>query len=138
MASKNNKGKIKKPLGTTLGKASSQEDDIDLSHIQKPIHTSVHGLKEVFELFKNATNEVRLPFTQPETITDDYSFQVKNYITYDCDIMYECRICRTIFRSLANFILHKRSYCSERFSSIQHTDKDDFPVRRCQSSPKTV
>lgn len=60
MASKNNKGKIKKPLGTTLGKGTNQEDDIDLSHIQKPIHTSVFGLKEVFELFKNATSEVLL------------------------------------------------------------------------------
>ncbi|KAG5871156.1 hypothetical protein JTB14_020190 [Gonioctena quinquepunctata] len=42
---------------------------------------------------------------------------VKNYITYECDIMYECRICKTIYRSLANFILHKRNYCREKFKS---------------------
>lgn len=29
--------------------------------------------------------------------------------------MYECRICRTIFRSLANFILHKRKFCTAKY-----------------------
>lgn len=41
--------------------------------------------------------------------------EVKDYITYECDIMYECRLCRSIFRSIANFILHKRNYCHMKY-----------------------
>lgn len=44
--------------------------------------------------------------------------------------MYECRTCRTIFRSLANFILHKRSYCLERFNPVQTLHQDDILVRK--------
>ncbi|KAJ8941451.1 hypothetical protein NQ318_016891 [Aromia moschata] len=100
MANKTAK-KGKKPLQTTLGKAPTQaEKEVDLSHVQKPIHTSIFGLRQVLSLFETATEEVQ------------------NYITYECDIMYECRSCRTIFRSLANFILHKRNYCHERYSHV--------------------
>lgn len=28
--------------------------------------------------------------------------------------MYECRVCRSIFRSISNFILHKRLFCEEK------------------------
>lgn len=51
--------KGKKPLQTTLGKASdNNEKDVDLSHVQKPINTSVFGLKQVLSLFQTATQEV--------------------------------------------------------------------------------
>lgn len=51
--------KNKKPLKTTLGKAPSHvEKPVDLSHIQKPINTSIFGLREVLSLFETATNEV--------------------------------------------------------------------------------
>lgn len=38
----------------------------------------------------------------------------------ECDIIYECKACRNIFRSLANFISHKRTYCTTKFNSSQH------------------
>lgn len=38
----------------------------------------------------------------------------------ECDIIYECKACRNIFRSLANFISHKRTYCTTNFNSSQH------------------
>lgn len=49
-------------------------------------------------------------------------FQVKHYVTYECDVIYECRMCRTIFRSLANFILHKRNYCRDSYNPTDHTN----------------
>uniref|UniRef100_A0A1Y1MYT8 C2H2-type domain-containing protein n=1 Tax=Photinus pyralis TaxID=7054 RepID=A0A1Y1MYT8_PHOPY len=99
------KNKTKKPLETTLGKAStSSHEEIDLSHVGKTIHTSLFGLRQVLALFETATEEVQA------------------YITYECDIMYECRICRTIFRSLANFILHKRKYCQDSYKKTKRFD----------------
>lgn len=38
----------------------------------------------------------------------------------ECDVIFECRVCRNIFRSLANFLSHKRVYCPQRFSRQQH------------------
>lgn len=47
-------------------------------------------------------------------------FQLKDLISNECDLLYECKVCRNIFRSLANFISHKRVYCTERFNSSLH------------------
>lgn len=38
----------------------------------------------------------------------------------ECDIIYECKTCRNIFRSLANFISHKRVYCKTKFNVLHH------------------
>lgn len=38
----------------------------------------------------------------------------------ECDLIYECKVCRNIFRSLTNFISHKRVYCRNSFDASQH------------------
>lgn len=123
--------KIKKPLQTTLGKASEQ-DKIDLAEVRKPIHTSISDLRHVFAALQNATEEVSY-FKDPTTYAgikfNKMKFQVKNYLINECDIIYECRMCRSLFRSLANFILHKRSYCHEKFVplSVNHATSSQVP-----------
>lgn len=55
------KSKSRKPVETTLGRArpsGGKEGTIDLSHLRKPIETSVFGLKQVLTLFETATEEV--------------------------------------------------------------------------------
>lgn len=37
--------------------------------------------------------------------------ELKDLLLNECDIIYECRSCRNLFRSLANFVAHKRLYC---------------------------
>lgn len=47
----------------------------------------------------------------------------------ECDILLECRVCRNIFRSLLNFLLHKRSFCSEKFNHVHSewpSEDDDY------------
>lgn len=61
MSSRFTSKKNKRTLQTTLGKAShdpGKEDETDLSHMWKPIQTSIFGLEEVLALFKTATEEV--------------------------------------------------------------------------------
>lgn len=42
-------------------------------------------------------------------------------LSNECDIVYECKVCRNLFRSLANFISHKRVYCKATYySSLQY------------------
>ncbi|XP_037029904.1 zinc finger protein 800 [Bradysia coprophila] len=74
----------------------------DLSILQKPIQTSITGFKEVVKAYKDGTEEIKL------------------LLSNECDIIYECKACRNIFRSLANFISHKRTYCTTNFNSSQH------------------
>lgn len=58
------KNKTKKPLETTLGKASTNShEQIDLSHVGKTIHTSLFGLRQVLDLFETATEEVCINYT---------------------------------------------------------------------------
>lgn len=35
-------------------------------------------------------------------------------------MIYECKVCRNIFRSLTNFISHKRVYCRSSFNASDH------------------
>lgn len=62
MSSRNGK-KSKKPLQTTLGKATlpnnrNVEKLEDLSVIGKPIHTSLFGLQAILKMFQTGTSEV--------------------------------------------------------------------------------
>lgn len=47
--------------------------------------------------------------------------QLKDLLSNECDLLYECKVCRNIFRSVANFISHKRVYCKEKFNSAIHS-----------------
>jgi hypothetical protein len=41
-------------------------------------------------------------------------------LSRECDLIYECKVCRNIFRSLTNFISHKRVYCRSNFNASDH------------------
>jgi len=47
-------------------------------------------------------------------------FQLRKLLAKECDLIYECKVCRNIFRSLTNFISHKRVYCRSSFSASDH------------------
>lgn len=80
----------------------------DLSVLRKPIKTSVNGLNEARKAFEDGTEEVR------------------KLLSNECDIIYECKVCRNMFRSLANFISHKRVYCKTTYcSSLRHDFHND-------------
>jgi len=38
-------------------------------------------------------------------------FQIQNLLSQECNVILECKICQNMFRSLPNFISHKRAYC---------------------------
>lgn len=70
---------------------NKQKDD--LSVLRKPIHTALSGFLEAKKAYENGTDEIR------------------KLLARECDVIYECHTCRNIFRSLTNFISHKRVYC---------------------------
>lgn len=74
----------------------------DLSNLRKPIDTSISTLYHISKLLEDGTDEI------------------KSILTYECDIIYECRICHSLFRSIVNLISHKREYCREKFNITLH------------------
>ncbi|CAG9765168.1 unnamed protein product [Ceutorhynchus assimilis] len=107
-----NTRRTKKPIETTLGKAPDKpkQNEKDISALRQPIETSVRGAKELAALLQTGTDEV------------------KDLISYECDLMYECRICRSIFRCLSNFVLHKRKYCLEKFNPACNIHHDEIQI----------
>lgn len=65
----------------------------DNSVVREPINSGRKGAKQILDSVRNGTAEVR-----------DLLFN-------ECEIIIECRICRQLFRSTTNFLLHKREYC---------------------------
>ncbi|CAF4812808.1 unnamed protein product [Pieris macdunnoughi] len=79
---------------------SEDAEDIDYSLLRRPLTTSVTGFAQARKVFDLATEEVR------------------EILSNECNMIYECKVCTNLFRSLANFISHKRVYCAEKCSSV--------------------
>lgn len=73
----------------------------DFSSLQKPVDTSASDLYQVSKLLQNGTEEV------------------KSILSYECNVIYECRTCGSLFRSIINLLSHKRAYCTEKFDVTQ-------------------
>lgn len=97
MKSIQTKGKSKKSAKFAKFLVKSTTSRPDLSSLRKPIDTSVSDLCQVSELLEDGTDEV------------------KSILSYECNIIYECRTCHSLFRSIVNLVSHKREYCREKF-----------------------
>ena len=74
-----------------------ETDGIDHSLTREPINLGIKNVRQILTCIKESTLEV------------------KDLILNECNIIYECKICTNLFRSLANFIAHKRIYCKKHF-----------------------
>eukprot|EP00096_Caligus_rogercresseyi_P013548 TRINITY_DN618_c0_g1_i6.p1 TRINITY_DN618_c0_g1~~TRINITY_DN618_c0_g1_i6.p1 ORF type:complete len:403 (-),score=98.80 TRINITY_DN618_c0_g1_i6:334-1542(-) len=72
----------------------------DPSVLRPSIEISVTGMKQALACLENGTPEIR------------------DYLLNECNVIYECKVCLNMFRSLANFISHKRSYCDSRAKEV--------------------
>lgn len=91
------KNRINGKLGKLFVGNANGASRPDLSSLRKPIDTSVSDLYQVSRLLEDGTDEV------------------KTILSYECSIIYECCVCRSLFRSIVNLVSHKREYCKEKF-----------------------
>lgn len=54
------------------------------------------------------------------------SDEVRNLLLEECDLILECKVCRNLFRSLPNFVAHKRVYCTPSYE--EHKKKETEPT----------
>ncbi|XP_075742528.1 zinc finger protein 800 isoform X2 [Rhipicephalus microplus] len=72
-------------------KAPKEEDH---SVLQQPITLGVQGVRQIVQCMTNGSREV------------------KDVLLNECSVLFECKVCRSLFRSLANLLAHKRVYCT--------------------------
>lgn len=75
----------------------------DLSLLMPTVNLANNSQKKI-----NSFSAGLLPEEDSEFLTDD----VKNMIVEQCNIIYECKECNNLFRSLANLVKHKKTYCT--------------------------
>ena len=77
-----------------------ETDNLDHSHLQQPVEVGVSGAEQIARCLRSGTEEV------------------KQLLNNECDILFECRVCRSIFRALPNMLIHKRNYCCQSVSQV--------------------
>ena len=90
------------PGAKSLGKGP------DLSQLKSPIQTSLSGTRQVIHALECGTGEV------------------KEYLLEEINLMYECKTCFSVFRSLANLIAHKRTFCKSKYKDVHHIHRDKY------------
>ena len=106
-------------LGPAARNLSSRPD---LSQLKTPIRTSLSGTKQVIHALECGTGEV------------------KEYLLEEINLMYECKTCFSVFRSIANLVAHKRTFCKSKYASLHHVydDQQDRGGSRAPSEVQTV
>lgn len=99
---------------------SDQEEfpPIDHSVIREPINLGVKNVRQIIACLEDGTKEV------------------KDLILNECNIIYECRVCRNLFRSLANFLEHKRAFCTEHYCTKMVLFDNSWLERDCEDREK--
>ncbi|KAM7361173.1 uncharacterized protein ACRADG_010323 [Cochliomyia hominivorax] len=80
--------------------------DEDESLLRQPLRTSCSGFREAKKAYENGTDEVRFLLLE------------------ECSLIYECNVCRNMFRSLEIFFSHKNKYCKIKTAEIFHSFSD--------------
>ena len=81
---------------------------MDTANLRQPIETTtVTGLKQALHVLSTGSSEV------------------KNTLTNEVNLIYECKVCFSLFRSIANLIAHKRQFCKLKTAGVFHVNPDE-------------
>jgi len=89
------------PLGPATNKLN-QPRKVDTALLRPALTTTVTGMRQAIHALETGTLEVR------------------SYLLNEVNLIYECKVCHNMFRSLVNLIAHKRSFCKQQYKQVTH------------------
>ncbi|XP_063877088.1 uncharacterized protein LOC135109597 isoform X1 [Scylla paramamosain] len=96
-------------------------EDPDYS-LKKSIDASVNEVVNVAKLLLTATDEVRSTGASVNGVVNVAELlltatdEVRKLILNECDMVLQCKVCKNLFSSVDNSLMHKRIYCQEEFA----------------------
>ncbi|XP_067618479.1 uncharacterized protein [Eurosta solidaginis] len=90
-------------------------EDIDVSA------TMAMDFPDIFVMRPQMQTNIGGSFKEAKQLYDNGDDEVRQLLLKECSLIYECKKCRNMFRSLTQFIGHKRVFCR---SSVCNNDGD--------------
>lgn len=104
-------GPVRDSSGQISDKKSNEARN-DLSLLYPPISLATSSQRQVNFLAAGLDTNEGLDITE----------EVKKIIQEECNIIYECKGCSNLFRSLANLVKHKRQFCDNSNIERAHAE----------------
>ena len=90
---------------------------IDVSLLQQPMQVSMRGVNMILKCMEDGTKEM------------------KDLLMKECDVIFECKVCRSMFRGLPNLLSHKRSFCIKQYVDQRTEFPRENPSDTCYVKP---
>ncbi|XP_017464855.1 PREDICTED: uncharacterized protein LOC108358186 isoform X1 [Rhagoletis zephyria] len=87
----------------------------------------VDDYQDIFVMRPQTHSNYGDSFREAKRLYDNGNEEVRKLLLKECSLIYECRKCRNMFRSLTQFIGHKRVFCrSKVHSDDDNTEGDNY------------